>query len=186
MADNDRTQQIKSAIRKHLGSVGASRWKIVRAQYPEISEATFWRHVKAVREEAAGAVGPRASALPSREDGTGPVPPVGALPAFYSPLKKAGQYETLLADAETMKQQAMDQRGRITDRVMYERSIVMREKLLREQQQVMAFFQNQETQKQFYDCLIEVICEEAPGVQIKLMEKLQALQEGRLKPRANG
>lgn len=180
MVDGERVQQIKNTIRRHLETVGATRWKVVQSQYPGISEATFWRYVKAVREEIAVAEAPLPSAGSAHEDIIDSTPPLGSLPAYYNPLKKGRQYESLVADAEAMKAQALDHRGRITDRIMYERSILVREKLMREQQQVMAFFQSEEVNQQYHDCLVEVIAAEAPEVHRKLMEKLQSLQEKRL------
>src|SRR5690242_13592144 len=115
MSDSERAQQIKDKIRRHLGEVGAAGWRAIRAECPEISDATFWRYVKAVREEGnkegdhdEPATGPTPKA---DED----VPRLGALPTFYNPLQKAWLYEALLADAEALRAHAVDRRGKITN-----------------------------------------------------------------------
>lgn len=107
MSDSERAQQIKDLIRRHLAEVGAAQWKVVRRQCQDISDATFWRHVKTVREEGneqEDQIGAAAAPAVATDDD---VPPVGALPAFYNPLQKARQYESLLADAEALRAHAL-------------------------------------------------------------------------------
>jgi hypothetical protein len=142
MSDSERAHQIKDTIRNHLATVGAARWKAVRLQYPEISEATFWRYVKAVREELEKETGPEEAPAPTeKHHPEGDVPRLGALPAFYNPLEKARQYESLLADVEIMRYRSLDYRGRVTNMRMLGRSILLRERLLRQQAEVMDYFQ---------------------------------------------
>ncbi len=180
MADSERAQQVKNAIRRHLAEVGAAEWKAVRIQYPEISDATFWRYVKAVREEE-NKEGPRdeAATVP------GPmadcdVPSVGALPAFYNPLQKARMYEALLADAEALRAHAVDRRGKITDARQFEKSIVLRERLLSQQAEMMNFFLDQETWKLFFDEIIEIAGDLPKETARKLMARLEEQQLRRL------
>lgn len=142
MSDSERTQQIKDMIRRHLEEVGTTRWRAVRLHCSDISDATFWRYVKAVREEIAEKPGP--SAPTNRSAGQAwddEVPCLGALPGFYNSLQKARLYELLLADAETMRGQAVDHRGKITNWRMFEKSIQLRERLVSQQGEVMGFFQ---------------------------------------------
>lgn len=181
MSDSERTQQIKDTIRNHLVTEGATRWKAVRLQCPEISEATFWRYVKAVREELERTtVLDEAPPPPEQSDPYDGVPRVGELPAFYNPLQKARQYEALLADAEVMRLRSLDYRGRVTNLRMLERSILLRERLLRQQAEVMDYFQNQEAMKLFYDELIEIASDLPEEAVRKLMMRLREQQRRRL------
>jgi|KBSSwiStaDraftv2_1062776.scaffolds.fasta_scaffold403371_2 hypothetical protein len=180
MSDSVRTHQIKDTIRNHLATVGATRWKAVRLQCPEISEATFWRYVKAVREEWERTTVPDETPPLERPDPHDGVPRVGELPAFYNPLQKARQYEALLADAEVMRSRSLDYRGKVTNLRMLERSILLRERLLRQQAAVMGYFQNQEAMKLFYDELIEIASDLPRETVLKLMTRLHELQQRRL------
>jgi len=167
-------------IRKHLATVGATRWKAVRLQSPEISEATFWRYVKAVREELERTTLLDDAPPPEQPELYDGVPRVGELPAFYNPLQKARQCEELLADAEIMRSGSLDYRGRVTNLRILERSILLRERLLRQQSEVMGYFQNQEAMKLFYDELIEIASDLPEEGVRKFMMRLHELQQRRL------
>jgi hypothetical protein len=180
MSDSERAQQIKNLIRKHLNEVGAAEWKAVQILCPEISGATFWRYIKAVREEGnkAGDHDEPAASPCSQADGG--VPSVGALPAFYHPLQKARQYEALLSDAEALRSHAVDRGGKITNARQFEKSILLRERLLSQQARMMDFFQNQETNQLFYDELIEIVNDLPEETVQKFMRRLDEHQQGRL------
>lgn len=180
MSDSERAKQVKDLIRRHLAEVGAARWKVVRRQCQDISDATFWRHVKTVREEGneeEDEIGAAAAPAVATDDD---VPPVGALPAFYNPLQKARQYESLLADAEALRAHALDRRGKITDARQFEKSIVLRERLLAQQAEILNFFQNQEANKVFYEQLTEMVMELPKEVARKFIERLGELQQRQL------
>lgn len=180
MADSERAQQVKNAIRRHLAEVGAAEWKTVRIQYPEISDATFWRYVKAVREEGNKEGPPDEVATVPSPVADCDVPRVGALPAFYNPLQKARMYEALLADAEALRAHAVDRHGKISDARQFEKSIVLRERLLSQQAEMMNFFQDQETWKLFFDEILEIAGDLPEVAARKLMTRLQEEQQRRL------
>lgn len=181
MSDSERTQQIKDTIRHHLATVGATRWKAVRVQCPDISEATFWRYVKAAREELEKEAVPEEAPAPTKtHHPDGGVPRLGALPAFYNPLEKARQYESLLADVEIMRSRSLDYRGRVTNMRMLERSILLRERLLRQQAEVMDYFQNQEVFQQFFNEVLEIAADLPEAGVRRLAARLEELQRLRL------
>jgi hypothetical protein len=180
MSGSERTQQIKDTIRRHLEDVGATRWKTVRLQCPEISDATFWRHVKAVRDEARANEAPGEAPKPHGSQTPDDVPRLGALPAFYNPLQKARLYESLLADAETMRAQAVDHRGRITNWRMFEKSIQLRERLVCQQGEIMDFFQSQNVGELLIAEIGEMVGELPSEVAHKFMDRLHQLQQRRL------
>ena len=45
----DQTHHLREAIARHLELHGARDWNVVRERFPDISQATFWRYVKAIR-----------------------------------------------------------------------------------------------------------------------------------------
>jgi hypothetical protein len=181
MSDSERALQVKNMIRRHLEEVGAAEWKALRIQCPEISDATFWRYVKAVREEGNKVGSHNEAARGPRPAADGDVPLVGALPAFYDPLQKARQYDALLADAEALRAHAVDRRGQITNARQFEKSILLRERLLSQQAEVMNFFQSQEATQLFFDEVIESVADLPEETVRKLMIRLHEQQQRRLK-----
>jgi hypothetical protein len=175
MSDSERAQHIKDKIRRHLGEVGASGWKVVRTECPEISDATFWRYVKAVREEGNKdrAHEPVTGPAPTPDEG---FPHLGALPAFYNPLQKARLYEALLADAEALRAHAVDRRGKITDARLFEKSILLRERLIAEQAQMMNLFQDQEAIDSFFKQIFEMVSNLPKEFAHEFIEKMEAAQ----------
>jgi hypothetical protein len=45
-----RAADLRKAVASHLQAHGAQKWRLVQQQFPEISERTFWREVKGVRD----------------------------------------------------------------------------------------------------------------------------------------
>jgi hypothetical protein len=179
MSDSARAKQVKDMIRNHLEVVGAAEWKAVRTQCPEISDATFWRYVKAVREEGNKGEAHEAATSPD-PTADSDVPRLGALPAFYNPLQKARLYEALLADAEALRAHAVDRRGKITNARQFEKSILLRERLLSQQAEMMNFFQSQEATTLFFKEIIEITGDLPEAVVRKLMTRMHEEQERRL------
>ena len=180
MSDSQRAQQVKNMIRRHLEEVGAAEWKGLRIQCPEISDATFWRYVKAVREEGNKEAARDEAAVGPSPTADGDVPRLGALPAFYDPLQKARQYEALLADAEALRAHAVDRRGKITNARQFEKSILLRERLLSQQAEMMNFFQNQEVTELFFQETLEIAQDLPEETVRKLMIRMQEVQQRRL------
>ena len=180
MSDSEGAQQIKDMIRKHLEQVGAARWKAIRLQCPEISDATFWRYVKAVRDEAPKDEGPDEASKPIFSHPQEEVPRLGALPAFYNPLQKARLYESLLADAEIMRSQSVDHRGRITNWRMFEKSIRLRERLVAQQGEMINFFQDQDAINLFFAEVMEMAKDLPKEAAEKFVRRLHAIQQRRL------
>jgi len=58
MVESQRAAQVKDMIRQHLEAVGPKNWTSVRVHCPEISDATFWRYAKSIREELGIGLGP--------------------------------------------------------------------------------------------------------------------------------
>ena len=181
MVESERTAQIKDMIRQHLEAIGPKNWNSVRARCPEISDATFWRYAKSIREELGMGLGPAGAPVP-------PVPSANAervLQAaagpgffdFYNVAQKVRQYEGLLAQAETMAAHARDHRGRIVNWRMYAKAIALQDKLLWEQLQFMEVLQRTEAAEQFYKTVVRVVAATAPEVARKIMKDLYALKE---------
>jgi hypothetical protein len=180
MSESERAQRVKGAIRRHLEEVGPTKWKTVRIQCPEVSEATFWRYVKAVRAEGDkknDSVPAAVSPGPGVDD---EVPCLGALPVFYNPLQKARVYQSLLADAEALRAHAVDRRGKITNARLFEKSILLRERLLSQQAEMMNFFQSQEATQLLQEQLIAMVRELPEEFAHRFIKRFHELQKRQL------
>jgi hypothetical protein len=177
MPDSTRIQHIKELIKRHLQESGGAQWKATRLQCPDISDATFWRYLAQVREEAAGKT--EGFAQPASGSANSPrdeMPLVGMLPSFYQPLQKMRLYETLLADADIMRAQALDHRGRITNWRMFEKSIALRERLVAHQADAADFFQSQEAQQLFFKQIVEAVSDLPIEFAKPVIDRLRKIQ----------
>jgi hypothetical protein len=180
MTDSENRRRVMGLIQRHLDVFGPVQWKSVRVQCPEISDATFWRYVDAVRKDAANEVRLEDPNTCLRQAPGDEIPYLGALPNFYNPLQKARLYESLLTDAEIMRTQAVDHRGKIVNWRMFEKSIHLRDRLLAQQTEVLSFFQNQETNELFFDQIIEILADLPDEIKHKSMDRLREIQQQRL------
>lgn len=48
---------LERAIVAHVSECGMAKWSLVRAQFPDISDSSFWRAVKRFQKDATGALG---------------------------------------------------------------------------------------------------------------------------------
>jgi hypothetical protein len=180
MTDSENRRRVMGLIQRHLDVFGPVQWKSVRVQCPEISDATFWRYVDAVRKDAANEVRLEDPNTCLRQAPGDEIPYLGALPNFYNPLQKARLYESLLTDAEIMRTQAVDHRGKIVNWRMFEKSIHLRDRLLAQQVEVLKFFQDQETGKLLFAQILKIFDDLPNDLTPKLMERLREVQQQRL------
>jgi hypothetical protein len=179
MLDSNRTSQLREAIAIHLQNIGPEKWDLVRADFPEISSATFWRRVKEVRQElgeplaaktpAVGQSGTAVSTDLAQED----IPQFG----FYRPLQQSLRLRQLFADAEILKQQSLDKHGKILNHTMYTKSITLRESLLNSELQMVERWATINTQTEFYARVIDTVSAASPEVAQKIMFELGMLNE---------
>jgi hypothetical protein len=169
---DDRAQFLREAIKRHLKIHGPREWNLIREQFPEISHATFWRHVKAVRE-----------GLPPVEEKPGPTsePDHGLggrlFPPFFDPLKKLTDLERVLFEVEEMGRQAKNGQGKITNWRMHAKSIEMRRSMLAEQAELAERLADLGKIQRLYDSIMEVIEGVSPDVAKEIMLRLGHLQE---------
>ena len=167
----DRIQILREAIAQHLDVHGPRDWSLVWERFPDISRATFWRHVKAVREALSDPVPKLAEQAPLQIYGDSLFPP------FFEPLKKLAEYERLLPEAEEMGRQARDNRGKIINWRMYAKSMEMRRGLLQEQIAAAQQLLDMGKMQRLYDAVLETVCAAAPELARDIMVRLRDLQE---------
>jgi hypothetical protein len=143
--NGERVQALHEAIKQHLQIHGPRDWRLVRDIFPDFSNATFWRYVKAAR-----------APITSPEVNSGPPSPSGpdrnAFWQSFSPREKLAAYERLISEAEEMGRQAKNGQGRITNWRMYAKSVEMRRTFLAGQVELLSpLFNTKEIERVFDD-----------------------------------
>ena len=179
MIDSNRTSQLRKAITIHLKNVGPKKWDLLRADFPEISNATFWRRVKEVRQELEE---PLVAETPAVDQlgtagSTDHVQEHITQFGFFAHLQQGLRLRRLFADAEILRQQSLDKQGKILNHTMYTKSITLREKLLNSELQMMEKWATINHQTEFYSKFVEVVSAASPEVAKKVMIALAGLNE---------
>jgi hypothetical protein len=185
MSESARVQQIQTLIRDHLDRIGPRHWKAIRVQCPDVSDATFCRYVKAIKAERAQVAkggAPDALVSPTADEAQQEeLPAPGKFPEFYNPVQKARIYNSLQADAEILREQAVDSRGNIINWRMFDKSIQVRERLLQKQGEVMSLLHDQVLMNELYNAIIEAtngLPEEFQKVVVTRMHELNQRRFG--------
>jgi hypothetical protein len=173
----ERVQILRETIKQHLEAHGPRNWSLVRQRFPDISHATFWRHVKAVREIPPTGGSSRPSAVPDASLASGN----GEFGALFEPLKKLADYERLLPEVEEMGRQAKNDRGRIINWRMHAKSLELRRTIILEQVMTAQHLWDLGRMQHLYDEVLEALSAASPELQRDVMTRLSALQERRAK-----
>lgn len=171
----DRIQNLDEAIEQHLEHHGPRNWKIVRARFPDISDATFWRHVKVVRQP---------HTVPDAKPGEVVTPDTRGdrfFPPFFEPMKKLAEYERLLAEVEEMARQAKNNQGKIINWRMYAKSMEMRRTLLEDQITAAQMLVNMDKITRHYDLIVEALKSAPQEIVIEFAERVRELNENQLR-----
>jgi len=181
--DSNRTTQMTEAIAAHLQTTGPVKWSLVRDQFPEISPATFWRKVKAIRArptKAEGEGGAQKSAMEKTElldPASGLAKTLGG---FYKYQNQALRMQQLFADAAELKRQSTDKNGNITNLAMYSKSITIRENLLYSEIHLLERHFDLGAMHAFYEKIMDTVGAESPEVRDRIVEALKILNHSRL------
>jgi hypothetical protein len=163
---------LRQAISQHLNSCGPRGWSTVRERFPEISNATFWRHVKAVRDVPPATATQPSYLKPRTEDDS-----IRLFPSFFEPMKKLAELERLLPEAEEMGRQARNPQGKIINWRMHAKSLEMRRELLREQIAAAQQLVDLGKMQRLYDAVVDIVATASPNLVKEVGERLVALQK---------
>jgi hypothetical protein len=166
MVHSERTQVIAD-IRTHLRINGSRNWAAVRGRYDSIPPATWWRLVRAVKEQ----LGVEHVISCPRQLSVEPVTTrqyrrgrgFDLLAAFHS----------LFTDAERLRAHCLDGDGGLRNPVVFDRSIRTRLKLLKQAVKLEQQILNVTAQQAFYEALIAEIAAESPKLQRRLINRLR-------------
>jgi hypothetical protein len=186
MIDSDCYAKLTETIELHLKTVGPKQWALVRDQFPEVSQATFWRKVKWVRDQCAEQC--QVDNLQRCSDtskATDQGHKEGAdVFGYFKHLWQTNRLDELLDDAKTLKRQSMDKQGRITNPAAFAKSIVIRERILNSELDMLNRFWDLEHTEKFFNTILNTIEGVSPEVRIKVLNALSELnlREGRRAP----
>jgi hypothetical protein len=197
----DQRAQAEAAIAEHLRTVGPRQWQQVRARFPDVPDATWWRMVKRVREAPPEPEAVRKARVRLRRAGLDkgrliehavaqlPDPEGSLSPARVAKEGKRafagwdmlGAAQALYRDAELLRDHAArtdeDGQVRIASPKMLAGSVRLRNDLLETCLKILERAYEIERTRQFYDALIAEVSAESPAVVERIVARLTALNE---------
>ena len=168
--DRYRQEGLRKAIRKHLTDYGARNWKLVREKFTDIPHATFWRVVKAVREEKNDESKASNTSTP---DLAAPRPIL--FPDYCEPVQKLAEYESVIRSAQELIDQAKGPGGKIKNWQMHAKGVALRESLVRNQVEVMGQLHALGKDACLYQAVVDLVTELTPDRQKSFMHRLHEL-----------
>src|ERR1700731_2883822 len=79
----DRRSAVMAAVRAHRAEFGDKNWSRVIDQFPEVSDGTFWRCVRAVRSESSLEPEVLAGAISKAKRALSPYLPAPVSPGYF-------------------------------------------------------------------------------------------------------
>jgi hypothetical protein len=202
----ERKDEIIAAIRQHLRLVGPRDYDGLMAKYPEMSRATFYRYLKAAREQeeaSAAAHGTGALRLAQQRIRSQVEPPdkvqakiKAHLPTAPSPAVVAADpvnasrafqffafFNQIVGDAELLRGTAVIKNDDGTEKVrnpaMLEKSMRGRLAILDTYLHSVEAVYNMERIRELYDLVIEEVGKASPDIQMAVLARLRELDNRR-------
>jgi hypothetical protein len=184
MATPERITQVKEAIIAHLELIGPYNWEEVQKDFLDISRASFWRYVswaKRYLKEKLTHPGPPDLLshvnLANDDDPSADPDPWAKqhLNATFRGLKQAERLHELYADVLALREQSLDDKGRIRDPAQFAKSIRLRQQLLDSEISVLDTVRGTDTSIAFFDKIVDVVAKASPEVAQEIMKALNEL-----------
>ena len=181
MACPERTKQVQEAISNHLKTVGACDWEDVKKDFPDVSTASFWRYVKAAKEQLNRPSAPTVASdlFAPREDTPDHSEPWEKpdLNQAFRMLKHGERFYELYADILALRQHALDATGTIRDPQLFAKSIRLRNQLLNDEIGVVDWIRDADHMTNFYQAIVDTITKESPETMKAVMGALVELDQ---------
>jgi hypothetical protein len=180
MSNFERSQAIND-IRDHIMTHGSRRWRLLRSRYPTVSEPTFWRWVRAVKEEFGCGVRAQPEEGSELQKALVEKTPDPAATARGSavgggPLRFA-ELQDLHHDAALLRGHALTADGRIRDPALFHRSMKLRMAILERAVKLQSLIFENYRAGAFFGSVLREIGEEAPELQRRVTARLTRLDE---------
>lgn len=158
-------------IKRHVMTVGSKQWSMVKARHPHVSEASFWRYVRAAKRELATEDDLRV-AIERRESRD-----VAAFDTHGGPgrIDYLAAYRQLYADVGALRDHALNSDGSIRSPMVFDRSIKRRAALLAQSVKLSSQIYAVRNVQAFMDTLIEEVALESPELRRRVLARLRRL-----------
>jgi hypothetical protein len=194
-ANRDRDAVI-SDIETHLAQRGPQEWALVRARWPDVPEATWWRWVALAKRKIADAailegsrrkLAERAAATTAEEKAeiVGANLPVAPSPDFLAKngdqgvasLDLLAKFQELYDDSMLLRGYAVNAEGNVKNPMIFRDSVALRDRLLQTALRAAEAVWNLRRQIEFYDLVVDEVAKASPEVAQAIMERLSVLNE---------
>ncbi len=168
-------------IRRHLATVGSKRWQLVRARYPRISSASFFRYVREAKsseffDENVRVMSCRPVSTPSVPShvmyGELAVADTDPVPRRFDYL---ANFRQLFADATALRAYALNADSSIKFPVIFDRALRVRLKLISRAVRLTRQIYEGRNVQIFMDALVNEIALESPELQRRLIARLRVI-----------
>lgn len=203
---NDQKAQIKLAISQHLRLHGPTGWDDLRAKYPEVSRATFYRYIKDVKEEMESAASERGTAelrtMQKRINRQTRTPEVtqrkikAHVPVSPSPAAIVGlgggaedvfnfmaHFNQLLGDTQMMRRASLtvtpEGEEKLKNPMLLDKSIGRRVDLIETWLRSQDMIWNFERMQELYHLIIDEVGKADPDTQQAILARIRALDNQR-------
>ena len=201
MVTPEQRAQAEAAIAEHLRTVGPRQWRQVRARFPGVPDATWWRMVRRVRSappepeavrkarvrlrraglDKGQLIAHAAAQLPDPEGSLSPAQVAKEGARAFTSWDLLGAAQDLYRDAELLRDHAArkdeDGKVRIASPKMLAGSVRLRNDLLETCLKLLERAYEVERTRHFYEVLVAEIAAESPAVIERIVARLTALNE---------
>ncbi len=201
MITPEQRAQAEAAIAEHLRIVGPRQWQQVRARFPDVSDATWWRMVRRVRSappepdavrKARGRlrragldkgqlIAHAAAQLPDPEGSLSPAQVAKEGARAFTSWDLLGAAQDLYRDAELLRDHAArkdeDGKVRIASPKTLAGSVRLRNDLLETCLKLLERAYEVERTRHFYEALVAEVSAESPAVIERIVARLTAINE---------
>jgi hypothetical protein len=187
----ERRAAVTDAIRAHRAEFGDKNWSRVIDQFPEVSDGTFWRCVRAVREESklepevlAGAIEKAKRAVSAYLPA--PVPPEYYVRGGVTAVRNVDFLTTvsrLHTDIDMIRNWAVtvaeDGEEKIKNPNFFVQAVKLRMELQRVQVQTAEKVYQMQQSREYWDTIIEEIGKESKECQHRIVQRIAVLNARR-------
>lgn len=185
---------LNRALLAHVSEHGMAKWALVRAQFPEVSESTFWRSVSKYKKGATGTMGRQAQKETqkvireihrARDYLPAPVAPGTVIEHGVNNVRAAIDYLEQLGESLKVADQLRDAsltkdaegHTKVRSAKILRDSARIRLDTVKAAASAMAFLADVKRMEQFFQAVIDEVGQIAPETQVAILDRLQALNQ---------
>ena len=166
-------------IRRHLTTVGSKNWRVVRARYPRISSASFFRYIREAKanefiDENALVLSHRPS-IPDRHQLISSELAVANTDPVPHRLDYLTNLRELFADASALRAYALNDDLTVKFPLIFDRALRIRLKLILQAVRLTRQIYDGRNVQKFMDALVDEVALESPELQRRVIGRLRSM-----------